>query len=282
MTKTDLKILWKRHKKLYITLAVLIIMALLSPLAYCRIDDERVFKLTTSVDAWIGPEDMEQLQRLPLLRRLSVHGRLDNIDFVEDMPQLRSLAIDSFIRNDDLSPVSACPKLKHFSYWGFESELVDLTCFSENAKLESLHLQGVSVKHSDGLENLTHLKMLYLTELEETNIPALSSLPELEELSIVDSDLTEIDIWQTGIRNLYLPMNEDLKTCRISADCAQLENIWLAGTPLPEEEVLGFLELPALKELTVPEGVLSNETLNRFRDKGVKVELWYDKQDSSE
>lgn len=281
MTKTDLKILWKRHKKLYIIIAVLIITALLSPLAYCRIDDKRVFKLTTKYTGFLPQDDIEKVQRLPFLKKLGVWGWFDSIDFVKEIPRLEHLGIESHTKIGDLSPVSACPKLKHFDYWGYEDELEDLTFLSKNTELEELFIQ-IPLLHSDGLENLTHLKTLYLTEIEETNIPALSSLPELEELSIVKSDLTEIDIWQTGLRELYLPMNEDLKTCRISNDCTKLETIWLAGTPLPEEEVLKFLELPALKELTVPEGVLSDETIKRFRDKGVKVELWYDKQDSFE
>lgn len=104
----------------------------------------------------------DELSKCTKLEELSIYfnSELDSIDFVANMPELRSLVIymGSF---SDLTPLANCTKLEKLVIYGVE-ELTDISPLANLTNLKYLEVSGASIDKIWAVAAMHELEELYI------------------------------------------------------------------------------------------------------------------------
>lgn len=138
-------------------------------------------------------KQIEEIKVFKNLTELSIlyNSELDSVDFLANMPELRSLSIcmSSFT---DLSPIKACKKLEELEIIGNEN-LSDISALAELTELKKLKISGCSVKDLSVVGELSKLEELIIT-YNNTDISGVDSIKTLSNLKTLSLIYPNIDI----------------------------------------------------------------------------------------
>lgn len=167
-----------------------------------------------------GSSDVKGLDISPL-KSLSLLEEIDLSDnMLSDIDALRSLSLLKRVvltrnRIDDISPLSACKNLKYvdLSYnYGYNDDntergVVDLSPLYEISSIETLIANYNIIEDVTGIEMLTELKHLDLSENFISDVTPISKLPKVETVILNRNSLVSIAPFKN---------NEVIKTLDVS------------------------------------------------------------------
>lgn len=181
--------------------------------------------------------DLSPLGDLTELQELSIYfyTEPDHLDlsFIRQLHNLRSVFIDRCTEGLDLSLFENLVYLQEL-YIEYVDD-VDLGCLAKCKNLKEVHIVGEHVRNLDGITGAVHLKSLYLcnnTRDGEGNahserpldLQTLSGLSKLEELYLVDIDVTDISPL-SELKNLGYLVLSDTGVEDVKALC-NLQNLY--------------------------------------------------------
>ena len=134
--------------------------------------------------------------------------------------------------------------------------------------LESVTLRDCGVESLEGVEALTALKTLsvdnfFVDAPTKTDISALGSLTQLEELSLANNGISDISLLKgfTNLKKVSLGGN-NITDISPLASCRKLQEVWLGKNNITD--ITPLYELDALKEIDLEENHISEEELQTF------------------
>lgn len=123
------------------------------------------------------------------------NGKGQNVDFLNSLPDLKSLVlIDYSIKS--ITPIHVLTGLVNLQISTYCNTPIDFTCFPLLTECSLEWIDG-----SDSLFNSTALKKLHINGYPKTNSAVFSGLTNLRELTILNSNIDNID-GIVGLENL--------------------------------------------------------------------------------
>jgi len=262
-----------KHKKIILCLLAAISIFIAANIV--KLDGRCYFRFCTEVflDNCTN-EDAKKLQTMPFINSLVIRNcEAENIDFVKNKKNLTNLSILKY--SGDWAPLKNCNKLKSFDVTN--STFDNLTYFSEMEQLENLNFSFISydvkIYSINGIEKLKSLRFLSLNGVKEENVSLIADLTALNTLSIMNSDISFLDIDLNELKYLALKNNQNIQTCSFSDRCVSLEEITIEHCSNIAININEIINLPKLKKVTVSKGVFTEKEIAELRLNDIKVEL---------
>jgi len=223
----------------------------------------------------LSNENIKKLGRFQWVKKFYLWPhQVYDISYLDSMDNLEELTIGGFPSEiKDWSPINNCSKLSRIFAWNVG--LTDLDAFKELTHLKSLDLQENYISDISGVKYLTSLEELFIWGKNDLHdISAIEYVINLKALKIQSKSISDI----SPISKLKYLESLNLYGCTSLVDisslryCKNLKGLNISSTSIKDYSVL--FELPNLKRLSISEGKLTNEELNRLKDKGVYVEIY--------
>ena len=146
----------------------------------------------TSLELPEGVENFEDLQKLPYLQSLTVHGSTaDSLQGMQSLSQLTELTmVNCKVSAVDLLIIASLPKLEKLTL--SECGLSSIENLSKLRNLTYLDLSGNSIRDLSALSFMSSLLQLDLSHNALDNLNALSSLSGLQKLNVSYNSLSSI------------------------------------------------------------------------------------------
>jgi len=148
-------------------------------------------ELTIYLNGGDVPLDLSRLPAMPNLLSLTVdHVADEQVNLLARQPRLESLTLNSqFMNGSGLRDLEQCAQLRRL--WIHAHDVMDLAALSELTRLEGLDVHGVSFADDD-FERISHLPNLQKLSLEETELTdaglaQLGRLAKLRYLNLTES-----------------------------------------------------------------------------------------------
>ena len=232
-----------------------------------------------------GGLELDQLKLFPQLRALTVNvpstgsrhaiQPTANLDWASSLTALESLVVECKRKLKDIQAVRSFPNLKKF---GCKYESVsDLSALSCCPLLRVLSCNGCSVASLEGLGSCTNLRQAYLwnsyNSFEKTkglsvkplanchklnsfyaqgyrliDAHVISNWPELEDLYLDDTGITNVDFLLGCTKLISLEINSNDIS---NIDCITAPNLTSLGISYTSIRAVSFDKYPLLKYLTI-------------------------------
>ncbi len=231
----------------------------------------RVTDQQLTVRAWLGTLSQEWKEALEN-NSDSISVDQDDEELENNFRELKSLDVSDNAKIKDLTPVAALTFLKRLEIG--ECRVQDLSPI-KNMKLEVLDITNNPIKDLSPLSGMTSLKVLRLGGRDFKlidNIDALSNLTNLEEVRMVESNVTSVKalanckaLKEFDAADTPLNSFEGLENCtqleRISVHRTQVADLTpLAG--LTNLKYLALFHCPNVKDLSVIANFTKMENLD--------------------
>ncbi|TWU31350.1 Leucine Rich repeats (2 copies) [Novipirellula artificiosorum] len=199
------------------------------------------------------------------ISRLSVKLAInDSSDLLSDIGRLSDLNALNLHNTgapqaswQDLSPLSGLTQLEHFSlnHCAVTAEGVHALSGMRNLKFLGIEVAGLTSDDMQVLGDMKELRNIYLAgQLDEQTLEILTGLPELDNVSLTYTSLTDKGLQSLG--KLIKLRGLDLRWCTISGDglkylgsCSDLEVMTLASATV--EDLFGLQALSNLRFLDI-------------------------------
>ncbi len=174
-----------------------------------------------------GIQCFQNLTHLTLIgqsfKDLSPISALHNIQSIE-LRETSVVSIDSFKNLSKIKSLVISDTLTLQSVEGVE----------EMTKLTNLDLSNNGIVNIEGLNNLINLTNLYLNDNKIVEFPSINQLDQLEVLDISDNNINVLGEDLSGLRNLEILHAENNEICDLSTldDLISLEELWLSNNDL--------------------------------------------------
>lgn len=194
---------------------------------------------------------------------------IDNLDFLIGL-KLKTLLIRYRVEDwSSLKKIDTLENLDIGNVYG-ESKFSDISLISDFKNLKTLFIITELNLSYEGIEKLNSVEEFSLYA-PNRDIQQISKMHNLKELYVYGGEINNFEY----IKNLKKLTKLDISGSEISdisvlKELKKIEYLAVEYTEIEDYSVL--FELPNLKELRIREGELTNEELNRLKDKGVSVE----------
>ena len=194
---------------------------------------------------------------------------IDNLDFLIDS-KLKTLCITCKVEDwSSLKKIDTLENLDIGNVYG-ESKFSDISLISDFKNLKTLFIRTELNLSYEGIEKLNSVEEFSLYA-PNRDIQQISKMHNLEELYARGGKVENFDHIKTlrNLRSLVIN-NTSVSDISVLKELKKIEYLAVEYTEIEDYSVL--FELPNLKELRISEGELTNEELNRLKEKGVSVE----------
>lgn len=219
-------------------------------------------------------KSINKLKYFTSLKKLTIDGAktIDNIDFLLEMKDIEELNLGDFNVND-WSGLLNCKELKYF--YGFNTNIEDLSVLSMLPNLESLTLQYTNVTNISGIEKLQKLNYLLLT-CDISDLSGLESCNELKYLYLFDKKVPDMEVlrYLNKLESLYIGINSSQSVCmelNPISYLSKLTNLSLINVDVSTFDAL--LKCDSLQEITLSQGVVSTNVVTELEKRGISVIL---------
>lgn len=219
-------------------------------------------------------KSINKLKYFTSLKKLTIDGAktIDNIDFLLEMKDIEELNLGDFNVND-WSGLLNCKELKYF--YGFNTNIEDLSVLSMLPNLESLTLQYTNVTNISGIEKLQKLNYLLLT-CDISDLSGLESCNELKYLYLFDKKVPDMEVlrYLNKLESLYIGINSSQSVCmelNPISYLSKLTNLSLINVDVSTCDAL--LKCDSLQEITLSQGVVSTNVVTELEKRGISVIL---------
>lgn len=145
------------------------------------------------------------LDQLHSLTELWCSNSPSEIKQIISPKQLTTLGIDTNIFTNSLNGIEAFSNLSYLYLDGGDYYLTDISAISSLEKLKSLEItNGGSIENFKFLYNMPNLEILYIDSKKLRDIGFISNMPFLQQLSIINSEIINIDVLSDCKDNLLL------------------------------------------------------------------------------
>ena len=202
-------------------------------------------------------KELKKLSHFVRLKRLSVGTFRTDLSFLNGLTGLEDLNLDLTSFEDhvvDFEDLESFPDLKKFNILSYN---VDGSYIERFPKLETLYINSVVADNSEKIWNCRKLKEVVISVRSgEFSFAGVSKLDNLEFLYFLGQITDETD-------KPSITRTSELSKCKNLSKLVLLCDI----------DDYSFLnDMPALKELTVYEGVLSADIERTLKAKGVEID----------
>jgi Leucine-rich repeat (LRR) protein len=207
------------------------------------------------------------IRKLPWVARLDLDGKITDLSPLASLTHLEELVILD-ARPRSLAPIAALPALRTLMLHAD----VDLAPLRKMTGLRELHIDCETADCVAVVGELTWLTSLSVNNgfhpLDQTALAPIAKLDHLDDLSLMDTGLTNLSLITglTKLRALNLQHNEKLVDIEGLRELPALEELTIQnGNGARKSKVL--FELPTLKQLFVQDSLLSAKDKARLQAK---------------
>lgn len=222
---------------------------------YCIYSSEVL--LTRESPSIEDEKELKKLSHFVRLKSLSVGTYRTDLSFLDGLTGLEDLNLELTAYDDhviNFEDLEVFPDLKRFRIF---SNNIDGSYIEKSKKLETLYINSNVAVNSEKIWNCRKLKEVVINVRSgEFSFAGVSKLDDLEFLVISDHGVDET-------KKATITGTSELSKCK------NLSHLVLSC----DIDDYSFLnDMPALKELTVYEGVLSADIEKKLKDKGVEID----------
>ncbi len=196
---------------------------------------------------------------------------IDNLDFLISS-KLKELVI--WCKVEDWSSLKKIDSLEKLTFGNLNknSKFSDISLIADFKNLKSIHILTNENLSYEGIEKLSSVEKFTISA-PQMDIQQISKMHNLEELYARGGKVENFDHIKTlrNLRSLVIN-NTSVRDISVLKELKKIEYLAVEYTEIEDYSVL--FELPNLKELRISEGELTNEELNRLKDKGVSVKIY--------
>ena len=196
---------------------------------------------------------------------------IDNLDFLIGL-KLKTLLIKYRVEDwSSLKKIDTLENLYIGNVYG-ESKFSDISLISDFKNLKILYIRTELNLSYEGIEKLNSVEE-FLLYAPNRDIQQISKMHNLKELYVYGGEINNFEHIKTlkNLRRLSIA-HTNVSDISVLKELKKIEYLEIDDTEIEDYSVL--FELPNLKELRISEGELTNEELNRLKDKGVSVEIY--------
>lgn len=220
-------------------------------------------------------KSINKLKYFTSLKKLTIDGEktIDNIDFLLEMKDIEELNLGDFNVND-WSGLLNCKKLKCF--YGFNTNIEDLSVLSMLPNLESLTLQYTNITNISGIEKLQKLNYLFLS-CDISDLTGLESCSELKNLYLFDKQVPNMEVlrYLNKLESLYVGINSSQSVYMELNSISYLSNLTnLSLINIDVSTCDALLNCDNLQEITLSKGVVSTNVVTELEKRGISVNLY--------
>lgn len=220
-------------------------------------------------------KSINKLKYFTSLKKLTIDGAktIDNIDFLLEMKDIEELNLGDFNVND-WSGLLNCKNLKYF--YGFNTNIEDLSVLSMLPNLESLTLQYTNVTNISGIEKLQKLNYLLLS-CDISDLSGLESCSELKDLYLFDKKVPDMEVlrYLNKLESLYIGISSSQSVCmelNPISYLSNLTNLSLINVNVSTCDTL--LKCDSLQEINLSQGAVSINVVTELEKRGISVNLY--------
>ena len=258
-------------------LLCILLLIVLCAVSIVKIDGNITFRFKTDLHIdKCNNQTARLIKTMPFIRNIYVGDcTADNLDFLLYKPFLNEVTINGY--NGDWSKIKKCKRLRELvieknttlqSFENLEISRLELIIIGLGDKSE---VNNTKVCSKKGIDKLIFLRVLCVCGLDESNIDEINDLPNLESVSISSSDITEITLNNSTVRYLRLKNNMSLKNCYFDQKSSGLQRLIIDNCPELKLHLSDFKNLNSLHELSISEGMLSDNEIDELGKRGVVV-----------
>lgn len=233
---------------------------------------EKNITIINHTDVLPNDKDLKNLRYMNKLESCQIlRTNITNIEFLNNMSNLKKLYIGTYSQIEDWTPLNNCLNLEYYCSWYISYE--NLYMFKNLEKLKELDLILSNTKSLNGVQYLTNLENLYVHGDELKDLSYLNNMSNLLYLRIENTAVDNNNIlYLKNLKNLKLldlSNNSNITNLSILLNFNKLEELRIHGTNI--EDYSPIFELPNLKELTIDKGALTEDELTKLNEKGINV-----------
>lgn len=196
----------------------------------------------------------------------SVDNGLKNLSGIENLTNLEELTITGY--TEDIGLLGSLTKMKNLYMTSTKLDNIEpLKCMTQ---MEELTIKCDNVSDISMLSGMTGMKKLEIQAKNVGSIDALKGMTQMEELNMSFcksvTDISPIS-GMTGLKKLNLLGCESVNGLSALADMKELESLTLSGVTISDSDVEVVLSLPNLKSVSVSNGYVSQDGINKLKEK---------------